>query len=138
MDATVKEEIIKELSFIFSRSAGPGGQNVNKVNSKVTLQWNVLASKVISEEERHVILSKLNSIVTKEGILFISSQEARSQLANKEIVVEKLIRVLTNAFRVKKARKASKPSKAVVQKRILHKKKLGEKKKWRQKGQSES
>jgi ribosome-associated protein len=138
MDAIVKEEIVKELNFIFSRSAGPGGQNVNKVNSKATLQWNVLASKAISEDERQVISSKLNSIITKEGILLISSQEARSQLANKEVVVEKLLRVLTKAFSVKKVRKVSKPSKAVVQKRILQKKKLGEKKKWRQKGQNES
>ncbi len=137
MNAITKEEIIKELSFTFSRSAGPGGQNVNKVNSKVMLQWNVIASNAISDNERQVIFSKLNSIITKEGILFISSQEARSQLANKEIAVKKLVSTLTKAFAVKKVRKASKPSKAVVQKRILQKKKLGEKKKWRQKGQRE-
>jgi ribosome-associated protein len=133
----LRQDILKELTFTSSRSAGPGGQNVNKVNSKITLKWDVLSSTLISSEERSVILTKLHAIITKEGMLYISSQEKRSQLENKHVAIEKLTKLLVKAFAVKKVRKPSKPSKTVVQKRIVQKKKLGEKKKWRQKGQPE-
>jgi ribosome-associated protein len=128
------KNILSELSFTTSRSSGPGGQNVNKVNSKVTLQWNVPQSTVLTEEEKAIIEHKLASHITKEGLLQLTSQEARSQLQNKEAVVLKLERLLTKAFTKKKTRKPTKPSKAAKQKRILQKKLRGEKKKWRQKG----
>jgi ribosome-associated protein len=126
-------KILFELTFTSSRSSGPGGQNVNKVNSKVTLQWNVQSS-VLTGEEKEVIQHKLATYITKEGVLQLTSQEARSQLQNKEAVVQKLEHLLTKAFTKKKARKPTKPSKAAKQKRILQKKLQGEKKKWRQKG----
>lgn len=134
MKAPSVDILYPEFIFSTSRSSGPGGQNVNKVNSRVTLEWNVVQSLLFSEEEKTVILHKLSSHITKEGVLQITSQEARSQLQNKETVVQKLEQLLTKAFTKKKIRKPTKPSKAAKQKRILQKKQHGEKKKWRQKG----
>lgn len=134
MKAPTVDTLYPEFIFSTSRSSGPGGQNVNKVNSKVTLEWNVVKSLLISEEEKTVILHKLSSYITKEGILQLTSQEARSQLQNRETVVQKLEQLLIKAFTKKKIRKPTKPSKAAKQKRVLQKKQHGEKKKWRQKG----
>ncbi len=122
-----------EFVFTTSRSSGPGGQNVNKVNTKVTLSWNIHES-ALSDDEKNVILEKLASFITKEGVLMLTSQEKRSQLQNKEEVIKKLEKLFVKAFTRKKVRKPSKPSKAAKQKRILDKKKAGEKKQWRQKG----
>ncbi|MFN6090073.1 MAG: alternative ribosome rescue aminoacyl-tRNA hydrolase ArfB [Cyclobacteriaceae bacterium] len=134
MKAPSVDILYSEFIFSASRSSGPGGQNVNKVNSKVTLEWNVVQSLLVSEEEKTVILYKLSSHITKEGVVQLTSQEARSQLQNKEAVIKKLQDLLTRAFIKKKTRKPTKPSKAAKQKRILQKKQHGEKKKWRQKG----
>lgn len=122
-----------ELKFITSRSSGPGGQNVNKVNTKVTLQFDVVHSQILTEEERQILASKLASRLTTEGILNISSQEKRSQLDNKENVIRKLDELLAKAFTKPKARRATKPSKAVKEKRLQSKKVVSEKKKLRQK-----
>jgi ribosome-associated protein len=126
------EQIINELEFTTSRSSGPGGQNVNKVNSKVTVRWDVNHS-AISEEQREVILKKLHTRLTKEGILQLTSQDKRSQLQNKEAVVQKLEQLLSKAFAPKKVRRPTKPGKAARQVRLKEKKFHGEKKKWRQK-----
>jgi ribosome-associated protein len=123
--------ILPELTFATSRSSGPGGQNVNKVNTKVTLIWDVNQSSAITQEQKEIIQLKLASIITKDGALQITSQEKRSQLQNKESVIEKLEKLLAKAFEKKKARKPTRPSKAAKQKRIQQKKLHGEKKKWR-------
>jgi ribosome-associated protein len=123
--------ILPELTFATSRSSGPGGQNVNKVNTKVTLIWDVNQSSAITQEQKEIIQLKLASIITKDGALQITSQEKRSQLQNKESVIEKLEKLLAKAFEKKKAHKPTRPSKAAKQKRIQQKKLHGEKKKWR-------
>ena len=123
----------REITFSTSRSSGPGGQNVNKVNSKVTLKFDIVNSEVLTLEEKTILLTKLASSITKEGILVLTAQDKRTQLQNKDEVVMKLEKVLTKAFARKKARKATKPSKGSVQKRITEKKKQSEKKQWRQK-----
>ena len=122
-----------ELDFSASRSSGPGGQNVNKVNSKITLKFDVRQSALLNEEEKTVLISKLASRLTAEGVLILTSQDKRSQLQNKEAVMAKLDVILTKAFEKKKARKATKPSKGSVQERIKKKKQHYEKKQWRQK-----
>lgn len=123
----------KELVFSSSRSSGPGGQNVNKVNSKVTVQFDVQHSAVLTEEEKAVIARKLSSKLTREGMLIVSAQENRSQLQNKEAVIAKLESIFVKAFEKKKIRKPTRPSKRAVQSRVKKKKVHGEKKKWRRK-----
>lgn len=124
--------LLPELHFSASRSSGPGGQNVNKVNSRVTLRFNVRASAILSEEEKSVLLHKLATRITEDGDLMLTSQDKRSQLQNKEAVMLKLDVLLRKAFEKKKARKATKPSKGAIQERIRKKKKHAEKKQWRQ------
>ncbi|HEY3403022.1 MAG TPA: alternative ribosome rescue aminoacyl-tRNA hydrolase ArfB [Ohtaekwangia sp.] len=125
-------DLTSELKFTTSRSSGPGGQNVNKVNTKVTVAFNVHQSQLLTEEEKETINQKLASRLTKEGVLLLSSQDKRSQLENKEAVVAKLEKLLTQAFTKQKKRKTTKPSKSSVQNRIKEKKQHAEKKKWRQ------
>jgi ribosome-associated protein len=122
-----------ELTFTTSRSSGPGGQNVNKVNTKVTLSFPVTASAILTDEEKQIISQKLASKITTDGVLMLSAQDKRSQLQNKEAVVERFEKMLSKAFEKKKARKATKPSKSSVNERIKKKKAHAEKKKWRQK-----
>lgn len=123
----------RELIFITSRSGGPGGQNVNKVNTKVTLKFDVMNSTILHEEEKEVIVKKLNSRLTVDGVLVLASQDKRSQLQNKEAALQRFDKLLAKAFTEKKKRKATKPTKGSVQDRMNKKKKLSEKKKWRQK-----
>lgn len=126
------ELLLNELEFSTSRSSGPGGQNVNKVNTKVTLRWNVTGSLLLTPEEKELLLQKLSSRLTNEGVLLLASQDKRSQLQNKEEVVRKFDHLLKQAFTKKKKRKASKPSKSSVQSRLDKKKKHSDKKKMRQ------
>ena len=122
-----------ELEFTASRSSGPGGQNVNKVNSKISVKFDVVHSQILTVEEKALILKKLAAQLTKDGVLIVTSQDKRSQLDNKEAVIQKLERLIAKAFEKKKARKPTKVSKAAIQKRITGKKIQAEKKKWRQK-----
>ena len=122
-----------EIIFSASRSSGAGGQNVNKVNTKVTLKFDVKNSQHLTEEEKEILLKKLSTRLTNDGVLILSSQEKRSQLQNKEAVISKFEKIIAKAFEKKKARKATKPSKGAVQERIKEKKQRSEKKQWRQK-----
>ncbi len=121
-----------ELVFSASRSSGPGGQNVNKVNTKVTLRLNIRGSQLLNEEEKDILSKRLATRLTKEGVLVLTSQDKRSQLQNKEAVILKLEKLLSKALEKKKKRKATKPSKGSIQRRITGKKRHSEKKKWRQ------
>lgn len=131
MSSIKASDLYAELEFTASRSAGPGGQNVNKVNSRITLKFDIAHSNILSEEQKSLLLSKLDQHITKGGVLMLSSQEKRSQLENKQDVIAKLDALLKRAFVKRKPRKATKPSKASVEKRITSKKKQGEKKQWR-------
>ena len=127
------ESILDETNFSTTRSSGPGGQNVNKVNSKVIIKWNAFHSKVISDAQRELILSKLASKLSKEGDLVISAQDSRSQLKNKEEAVKKLRSTIKRALTQPRKRKATKPSTSSRKKRVDDKKRRGEKKEWRKK-----
>lgn len=125
--------LLPELEFSASRSSGPGGQNVNKVNSRITLRFNIPGSTILTDDEKAVLLTKLASRLTDAGELMVHAQDKRSQLQNKEATLQKLDDILAKALQKKKARKATKPSKTAVQKRITGKKRQSEKKQWRQK-----
>ncbi len=128
-----KKDLIKECRFSASRSTGPGGQNVNKVNTQVTLRFDVQHVALLEEEEKEIILQKLSSYISKEGVLLLNAQTHRSQLQNKEEVVAKFKRLIEKAFAPQKIRKATKPKKAAIQKRLDDKKKQSEKKRLRKK-----
>lgn len=125
-------DLLGEIRFVTSRSGGPGGQNVNKVSSKVTLLWPVADSVVLSQEQRELLISKWSTQLTRAGELQIISQESRSQLQNKEEALRKLDALLRKAFTPKKKRTATKPTKASKRKRLDEKKLRSEKKQWRQ------
>jgi ribosome-associated protein len=133
MSIPLSKDLISELTFTTSRSSGPGGQNVNKVNSKVTLKFDVIHSLILTDDQKELIHKKAGAQLTKEGTLIIAAQEKRSQLQNKEEVLTKLDKLLTKIFTIKKTRKATQPSKAAWQERIKAKKQRSEKKQWRQK-----
>ncbi len=133
MTRVTAEILAPELLFTTSRSGGPGGQNVNKVNSKVTLQFDVQNSRILTEDQKNIIAEKLSSRLTREGILILTAQESRSQIENKARVLEKFDEVLSVAFAKRKIRKATKPSKAAKRERLKKKKVVSEKKKWRRK-----
>ena len=121
-----------ELSFKTSRSGGSGGQNVNKVSTKVLLEFDVVNSKVLDETQRETLQAKLASKINSEGMLQVVSQTERTQLKNKKIALEKFNLLLTKCFLVRKERKATKVPKAVKEKRLNDKRIKSELKRWRQ------
>jgi ribosome-associated protein len=107
-----------EFIFQATRSSGPGGQNVNKVSSKVELRFNVKESELLNEDEKIVLTEKLCNKINKEDELVLVAQTDRSQLKNKEIVIEKFYLLLEKALIPKKMRFKTKPTKGSVEKRL--------------------
>lgn len=129
-----KEALLREVTFKTSRSSGKGGQNVNKVSSKVELNMNISTSALLTDEQKIRILDKLANRINSEGVLQITTEEDRSQLRNKERGLEKLIIILRNALHLPKLRRATKPGKSVVENRLKYKHAIAIKKINRQRG----
>lgn len=119
---------LSEIEISYARSSGPGGQNVNKVNSKATLRWNVLTSPSITETLRTRLLSKLASRLTVEGEVVISGDRFRDQSRNRDDCFEKLRITLADAAAIPKVRKRTKPTKS-SQRRVKEGKKMQSQKK---------
>ncbi len=127
------EKIIAELQFKAVRSSGAGGQNVNKVSSKVVLTFDLKNSHALSDEEKLLLENKLASRLTSDQILILNCDEDRSQLKNKAIVTKRFLDIITAGLIIPKIRKATKIPKSVIRKRIKDKKNLSEIKKSRRK-----
>jgi ribosome-associated protein len=126
-------DLSSEFQFLTSRSSGPGGQNVNKVNSKVELRFDIPNSILLTDEQKEILLNKLSTKITSEGILSVVSQRDRSQLANKEDSIEKLYLLISKALKPVIRRKKTKPTKSSVEKRLTGKRIKSEIKQNRQK-----
>lgn len=120
-----------EYSFSFSRSGGAGGQNVNKVNSKVTLEWNLNATEAITYSVKERFRQRYKGFINEEGIVQIVSQKTRSQKDNIDDCIEKLQEMIQEVLIPPKIRKATKPKKSAILKRLNTKKKDSEKKRLR-------
>ena len=127
------EKIITELQFKAVRSSGAGGQNVNKVSSKVVLSFDLKNSQALSEEEKMRLETKLSSRLTSDLVLILNCDEDRSQLKNKAIVTKRFLDIITLGLHIPKIRKATKIPKSVIRKRIKDKKNVSEIKKSRRK-----
>ena len=127
------EKIISELSFKAVRSSGAGGQNVNKVSSKVVLSFDLKNSQALSEEEKFLVETKLASRLTTDAVLILNCDEDRSQFRNKEIVIKRFLDLIKNALFIPKERKPTRIPKSVIRKRIKDKKSISEVKKNRRK-----
>lgn len=121
-----------EFSFSFSRSSGAGGQNVNKVNTKATLQWNAFANTTLPKDVLERFIKKYAKRLSADGVITLVSQKSRSQNLNSTDVVEKLHAMINSVALPPKIRKATKPSRVSITKRLNDKKSHGDKKKGRQ------
>lgn len=119
---------VKEFSFQFARSSGPGGQNVNKVNSKAQLSWKIDNSKSIDDQTKTLIHEKLSTKISKEGYLILSSERYRDQGRNVADCMQKLTELLVAVLKTNKPRKATKPSRGQKEKRLQDKKANSQKK----------
>jgi len=117
-----------EFIFTASRSSGPGGQNVNKVNSRVELRFSINQSSLLSEYEKILIHKKLGNRMNSEGELLLAVQTDRSQLKNKEEAIAKFHNLLNKALTPRKPRRVTRPTKASIEKRLDEKKQRSEKK----------
>jgi ribosome-associated protein len=118
----IKKKLEQTAQFSASRSGGPGGQNVNKVNTQVELRFSVSTTTIFSEEEKARLFEKLKNKINSEGEFIITSQEGRSQLENREIVIRKFFKAIESALRVRRTRIKTTPSHASIKERLEIKK----------------
>ncbi|HHM20697.1 MAG TPA: aminoacyl-tRNA hydrolase [Bacteroidetes bacterium] len=128
-----KEKLLQEIKFRTSRSSGPGGQNINKVETRVELIFSLANTNALTPEEKALATKRLSNKLTKEGTLIIASQKSRSQLANKENAIHIFLLLMEEAIRPPQKRKKRKPSQAAKEKRLREKKMQSEKKALRKK-----
>ncbi len=123
----------RELTWTTSRAGGPGGQHVNKSDTRVTIHWNVVNSKALTETQKQRVLEKLEPQLTDEGDLVVHNGSTRSQLQNRKLACQQLAQKVRKALHVPKKRMKTRISKGVKEKRLQEKKQRSELKKLRQK-----
>jgi len=110
-----------ELAFTFTRSSGPGGQNVNKVSTRVTLHFDVAGSPSISGEQKTLVMKRLATRINREGVLRVTSQRHRSQRANREATVERFVELVREALLVTPPRKSTRIPRSIHERRLREK-----------------
>ena len=128
-----KDALISELNFKAVRSSGSGGQNVNKVSSKIELSLNLFESEVLKEGQKERLIKKLSSRLTKDNILILQCDESRSQHKNKELAIKRFFEIIEKGLIVPKKRVPTKIPKSVIRKRLKNKHNLSVKKATRKK-----
>ncbi|WP_372757590.1 alternative ribosome rescue aminoacyl-tRNA hydrolase ArfB [Mariniflexile sp.] len=128
-----KDTLLQELTFKAVRSSGAGGQNVNKVSSKVELVFDLKASSVFNEVLKQRLKNKIQNRLTKEDVLMLQCEESRSQHKNKELVIKRFLELIENGLIIPKKRIPTKIPKAVIKKRLKMKRNLSDKKTTRRK-----
>jgi ribosome-associated protein len=120
-----------EFVYSTSRSSGPGGQNVNKVNTKVELRFSIKNTTLLSEDEKELVFRKLAKKINSEGEIILVAQSERTQLKNKKLVTDKFFLVISASLTLPRNRKSTRPTVASVKKRLEEKRTIGIKKKLR-------
>ena len=133
----MRECLIREVEFRTSRSSGPGGQHVNKTESRVELLWSPQASDCLNETQKLMLASRLGNRITDEGVLILVSEKYRSQHRNRADVTERFLFLILASLVPVKKRKPTRPTRSSVEKRIKNKKIRGEIKRSRRKGSEE-
>lgn len=126
-------DLSTEFIFQASRSSGPGGQNVNKVNSKIELRFNIQNSSLLTEDQKEMLLSKLSTKISSDGFLIVVSQSDRSQLVNKEEAIRKIYELIEKALRPVIRRKKTNPTRSSIERRLTVKRRKADIKQSRQK-----
>jgi len=114
-----------EIEILTTTSRGPGGQHVNRSETRVVLRWNVLRSESLNEDQRQRILDRLGSRISREGVLQVGAEEHRSQTRNRDLATERLAALLAGALHREKRRKATRPTRASRTRRLEEKKRRG-------------
>ncbi len=120
-----------EVSFITSRSGGPGGQNVNKLETRVTLRFDLTGSPSLGDEQKNRLRQRLATRITKEGVLHVTAQRHRTQAANREAAVERFAELLRENLREEAPRKKTRPSRGAKARRLEAKRRHGQRKRER-------
>ncbi len=126
---------LSELTFRFSRSSGPGGQHVNKAATRVELLFDVANSPSLADEQREQVMRRLSSRIDSAGVLHVVSQATRSQKQNRDLAIERFVRLMRKGLEPEKKRKPTRPTRAAKERRLREKKRRAEIKRYRRRPQ---